>query len=619
MVLFPYGGNADETRTEPLKVYIPNIVSAATLPDYFDAVKLEYRPELSRVTAIGKVEIAKDEKIVRADSIEYDQLQNRVIARGNIVILEPDGNVVFSDERELKSGIKESVISQFKEQMADNGVFMKAEEQKSAARTSDMAATANNKSLFGKLLAYILPDSSRRSEALQYAALAPAAGGETQAEQHPVIGNVPLIVVPDSNSPTPTPVKEADKPGENKPVSAPAANPDKPQLDGAEVTPPATPAASPAVADTVAPSEPAKAADTEVKENTKEQQTPAQTETSPATANVAPAPSQENAAKEERAEKKEEAEKKENKKPAKAAVKKKVHKQAEKQKEPPLKPLLDTNPAVASSQENKAESDSEPAESLSPKSREMLSTISPPASKQKPSPQKPFKVNHTHDMHDLFRADEAASGGQYEALGIKVEVKDPKINVDYELDKAYNAINSGQSEAAIEIYKNILSNAPNNTQALFGLATMYHRARQFDKARPLYRRLLLIDPQNRDGFNNFLVLLADEAPREALVEMGKLETANPGFSNIPAQMAVIYEKLGDQDKAIGKMFRAVELAPENLTYRYNLAIMLDKQKNYDEAAKLYRQLIEAAARGEKIPGNVDNIQQRLTFISSNRP
>jgi hypothetical protein len=47
--------------------------------------------------------------------------------------------------------------------------------------------------------------------------------------------------------------------------------------------------------------------------------------------------------------------------------------------------------------------------------------------------------------------------------------------------------------------------------------------------------------------------------------------------------------------------------------------MLDKQKNYDEAAKLYRQLIEAAARGEKIPGNVDNIQQRLTFISSNRP
>ena len=67
------------------------------------------------------------------------------------------------------------------------------------------------------------------------------------------------------------------------------------------------------------------------------------------------------------------------------------------------------------------------------------------------------------------------------------------------------------------------------------------------------------------------------------------------------------------------MLRAVALSPENLTYRYNLAILMDKQKNYDEAARLYRQLIEASQRGEVIPGNVSNIQQRLTFISSNRP
>ena len=42
-------------------------------------------------------------------------------------------------------------------------------------------------------------------------------------------------------------------------------------------------------------------------------------------------------------------------------------------------------------------------------------------------------------------------------------------------------------------------------------------------------------------------------------------------------MAVIYPKLGNLDKAIEKMSIAIDLAPENLTYRYNLAIMLDKQ------------------------------------------
>ncbi len=130
---------------------------------------------------------------------------------------------------------------------------------------------------------------------------------------------------------------------------------------------------------------------------------------------------------------------------------------------------------------------------------------------------------------------------------------------------------------------------------------------------------LAIDPNNRDGLNNFLVLLADEAPDEALTQMEALEVRNPEFSPIPAQMAVIYEKLGDLDKAGEKMFRAVELSPENMTYRYNLAIMLDKQRKYEEAAKLYAQIVKAYQRGEVTPGNIEKIQQRLTFISSNRP
>jgi tetratricopeptide (TPR) repeat protein len=114
-------------------------------------------------------------------------------------------------------------------------------------------------------------------------------------------------------------------------------------------------------------------------------------------------------------------------------------------------------------------------------------------------------------------------------------------------------------------------------------------------------------------------LVADEAPQAALDQLEKLENRNPDFSPIPAQMAVIYQKQGNMDKASEKMFRAVSLAPENLTYRYNLAILMDKQRNYEEAAKLYQQIIEAYQRGEVIPGNPLKIQERLTFIRSNRP
>ena len=40
------------------------------------------------------------------------------------------------------------------------------------------------------------------------------------------------------------------------------------------------------------------------------------------------------------------------------------------------------------------------------------------------------------------------------------------------------------------------------------------------------------------------------------------------------------------------MLKAVALAPENLTYRYNLAILLNKQKKLEEAIQNYKKAIE---------------------------
>lgn len=552
----------DQPPKTPLKVYVP---SAAALVNYFKTDRLEYNPDEFILTARGNVEIQQDDVIIKADVIEYDQLKETLNARGDVAVLEADGNVRFVNEIEIKNGMKDGVVRRLEAQMADNDIYNQVESQKNLVHKVKypVAIKEQNKSLLSKMWAYISPKPAA-VDGIAYAQLEPAAGGD-----NPQIGNVPLIVLPPENAPT----KIETKNDKLKPLDA--------------VSPPAPIAAPPSENKYITPPSPPKDV---------VQVAPAAS----ATENDAAIKAVVEATKDIPAEdKSKKSEKKTEKKPQK-----KITKKAD-----PLPKLT------------KEEISGEPPAALAPESKELLekvgSKLSPP--KDKPSP-KALKVNHARDMQDLFKADELpAAGIQNDALGVKVENKNSKVNIDYELERAYDAINSGQSEAAIDTYKTILDNAPNNTQALFGLATLYHRARQFEKARPLYSKLLSIDPNHQDGFNNFLVLLADEAPREALGELEKLEEKNPGLSTIPAQIAVIYSKLGDEDKAIGKMFRAVSLAPENLTYRYNLAIMLDKQKNYDEAAKLYRQLIEAVQRGEKIPGNIDNIQQRLTFISSNRP
>ena len=178
---------------------------------------------------------------------------------------------------------------------------------------------------------------------------------------------------------------------------------------------------------------------------------------------------------------------------------------------------------------------------------------------------------------------------------------------------------SRDTPAAIGVYNEVLETDPDNIQALLGLATSYHRTGQLEKARPLYGKVLAIDHDNKAALNNFMILLADEAPQEALAQLQQLEQRNPDFAAIPAQEAAIYQKLGLPEQAIQSMAKAIRISPNNMNYRYNLAVLLDRQRHYGQAITLYTQVLEASNRGEKIPGNAQKIQERLTFIRSNYP
>lgn len=236
---------------------------------------------------------------------------------------------------------------------------------------------------------------------------------------------------------------------------------------------------------------------------------------------------------------------------------------------------------------------------------------------------KPVDIERSKDgdgaeafMHDSHASGKMSVG---ERLNVKIQQRAPSLDLNYELELAYNALMSGNTEAAVQRYNEVLANDKNNKNALFGLATVYHRLGQADKARALYARLLKLDPAHRDGLNNYLALAAETAPQEALNELESLESRNPDFGPIPAQMAIIYQRMGQTDQALEKMIRAVSLTPNNITYVYNLAVLFDKAGKYQDAAGLYKQIIDASYRGESPPADLSGIQQRLTFLSAKHP
>lgn len=279
----------------------------------------------------------------------------------------------------------------------------------------------------------------------------------------------------------------------------------------------------------------------------------------------------------------------------------------------PTQPKSQPAPKVSKPKPQPAPPITEPVPELSKGSQRVVRQMRPIADEQPREPEA-FTIDRTKDVGDVFDAEISA---EHEAEGVNITIKKPSLNVTYELEKAYNALTNGQTSTARSIYELVLANNPDNIDALFGLATIYHRARQLEEARSLYSKILAVNPSHRNALNNFLVLLADEAPQAALRQLEALEKRSPGFSPIPAQMAVIHQKLGQPEQASKAMFRAVSLAPENLTYRYNLAVMLDSQGNKPEATRLYSQLVQAHSRGESIPGNITQIQERLTFLRSN--
>ena len=98
-----------------------------------------------------------------------------------------------------------------------------------------------------------------------------------------------------------------------------------------------------------------------------------------------------------------------------------------------------------------------------------------------------------------------------------------------------------------------------------------------------------------------------------MANLQRLFEINPGFSPIPAQMAVLFAGQGDYVQAIRFLELASDLSPENLMYVYNLAIIHDRLGDFGEARALYERVLTAAeVRDVSIP--LEAVRQRVSYL-----
>ncbi|EUK18238.1 LPS-assembly protein LptD [Commensalibacter papalotli (ex Servin-Garciduenas et al. 2014)] len=90
-------------------------------PITFQADNVSYDSKTGEVTWQGDVHIWQNDHILRADKVVYNRTTNIATANGNVSMVEPDGEILFTQHVQLGENMREGVMDQVYALLADNG------------------------------------------------------------------------------------------------------------------------------------------------------------------------------------------------------------------------------------------------------------------------------------------------------------------------------------------------------------------------------------------------------------------------------------------------------------------------------------------------------------------
>jgi tetratricopeptide (TPR) repeat protein len=175
------------------------------------------------------------------------------------------------------------------------------------------------------------------------------------------------------------------------------------------------------------------------------------------------------------------------------------------------------------------------------------------------------------------------------------------MQIDPQLERAYEAVQSNDLELARQIYQSVLQREPSNRDALLGMAAIEVRTRSYELAETRYLRLLELDPRDPYAHAGLLALRqADPVASESRLK--NLLATHPDSPQLQFALGNQYGLQSRWSEAQQAYFRALAVDPENPDYAFNLAVSLDHLHQKTQAIEFYRRSL---ALSERRPGSFD--------------
>jgi len=93
--------------------------SSSNSPVLITADQVTYDRDLGVAVASGHVEVSQDNRVLKSDTLTYNERQKTVTASGNVALLDESGNVAFSDYMVVTDDLKNAIIRDIRLLLAD--------------------------------------------------------------------------------------------------------------------------------------------------------------------------------------------------------------------------------------------------------------------------------------------------------------------------------------------------------------------------------------------------------------------------------------------------------------------------------------------------------------------
>jgi tetratricopeptide (TPR) repeat protein len=183
-------------------------------------------------------------------------------------------------------------------------------------------------------------------------------------------------------------------------------------------------------------------------------------------------------------------------------------------------------------------------------------------------------------------------------------------------DSQQGKINEEMVKKSIEQYQIITQKDPSDVESWLTLGRLQRVSQNSVEAEKAFKNALDRDANNEDALTGLAMVYHDLGDTKHEIEM--LSRVSDKSPNVYVSLGVAYEQMRDFSSAADVFKHALELKPDNLQIKQELAQDLLWSEQYDEALKLYVELAEADPKDPKAPVRLSEIYRQKKMFDKAR-